>query len=417
MSSTYQSRQSDPELSSEPFTGPFGFIIAFLIVLGLIVWSTYILSRPSSNLPEDSTSSIRRQPQDTPIADPGERGERAISAINSNQPSETPTASDTPIPKTSSPRAATRREILRNAIAYLKEKGYQIIPPNQDSNLPEHRTGPDAESTAIWRTVITEDGFGSNKTKKYCEFNKEDYDSVRDSGFENNAIELIKEVRIVPRSDRTGSLTCSQRGNKALQGDVVQEIKSEKIVVRCPLLCKAIRETVYWPSASFYGGARNLNIDVPYRSIGAHREKLAELQKSLEDKIAISSKADSCTPALVEQSETQVGDSDNPGADDRRLLRNLKLFLEQVDTVQKAGSDETRARIKRGFITFDYLWAILKPGVFAYANLDGEEIACRIRLLVWGGGGIDPRLSASSEDHPRSVTAHIWFVDHKGISL
>ncbi|KFZ17918.1 hypothetical protein V501_01479 [Pseudogymnoascus sp. VKM F-4519 (FW-2642)] len=281
---------------------------------------------------------------------------------------------------------------------------------HQDDQRIDRFEAPDAlgKPAPIWRTVVRSEGPIRNRVKKGCALDEEEYYSIQDKDI-GSAIELVKEVNIIP-TDET-ELKHRQRGNKALGGAIIQEVTSEKIVVRCPLLCEAIREIIYWPSAAFSGGLRSLEFHTPYRAIGAHRQQFAQLQAALEEE------AQGQIPAFDgAQEETDISSAE---PDDQRdsvvLLNHLKLFLEQVDRVQKDGIRDEQQRNEKKMVTFDYLWVLFNPGKFVYVDIDGAMVACRVRLLVWGGGDI--LSTRSTEDSYRQVELHLWYLDHDGTTI
>ena len=381
---------------------------------------------PGSNMSAPVDSQAECQSQDPDLYP----GDRAVTSAGSSTDDQAPddvagmTSARPNIPPkpTESQLKAAILENISYKDLFALTKLYQdlVSRPVEVSGPLDERPHPDGQPASIWRTVIAEDGNLHNRRKTYYAFDEESYNSISDAGLTDSAIELVKEVKIIPKSQ--DQLQHRQRGNKALQGHIVEEIKEEKIVVRSPLLCKAIREMVYWPSLTFSGGTRHLEIRVPYRSIGTHRSEFQVLQEHLEASLERSGLRDNTLPSgSIDPATTNAINLVNQNSldDNRKLLNQLKLFLGQVDRTLQEGLEGEKERIAKGMITFDYLWKILTPGVFAYCrwNRDiDEEIACQVRLLTWTGGN-ELLGRESSEDYHRSVIVHVWYIDHRGIVL
>jgi hypothetical protein len=247
-----------------------------------------------------------------------------------------------------------------------------------------------AEVADIWRTVIREAGGYFSKDSWFVSLSEEDYASVKVND-PCNALEMRKHVRVIPPPAEVPRLP--MRGNKALGGAIVDQVTSEKIIVRSPFLLNAIREIVYWPTPAYSPGLTRLELDTPFRSIGVHRNGFAQLEQAMRAELA----------TAVGPARTEL----------QKNLGHLELFLSEADKVQAIHVEAEKERHARGMVTFDMLWMVLKPGAYVYVKVGGFEIAGRIRLLRWERGSLG---SGSLEEVFTSLTVYIWYLDHDGVS-
>lgn len=251
------------------------------------------------------------------------------------------------------------------------------------------------EVPSIIRTVIQESGPLLSKEKTYCNLTQEEYESIKDNN-SGNAFEIRKHVKLIPPPPVSSS--SSSRGNPLFNGAIVDSVVYEKMIIRCPHLLKAIKETVYWPSSAFYGGRHYLEINTPYRSIGVHREAFRRLLETHQHQLE-----------HLNQQESLDDSASQKKRELETTIRHLDLFLQQVDKVQAESIELEKTRYTRDAATFDMLWMILKPGTYVYVTINETVIAARVKILVWDHGAL-----GGAEDPYMAVTVHVWYLDHNG---
>ena len=212
---------------------------------------------------------------------------------------------------------------------------------------------------------------------------EEEYEKVKETA-STSIFEMKKSVKVVP--PRTGH---------SLEDPVIDSIQSEYITVHSPRLLKAIKEVVqYWPSSSYYAGQTKLVLAKPYRSIGVHKEGFDELERIYRSKAS----------KLLE-------DGHEDATEFQEAAEQISMLMKEVDKVQKVQVAEQKELYKQSppSATFETLWMLFKPGIYVYTSIDGEEVACRVRLAVWDRGR-----SIGVDDPYVTLTVHMWCLDHNG---
>ena len=258
------------------------------------------------------------------------------------------------------------------------------------SALSSLRQAPDI----MW-TIYRDTGAPFKDARTYQSISEKDYDNVQDTA-SGAAIEMRKHIRVVePPKNLFGQ---DPRGNPVLNGDIVDLIESERMIIRSPRLLNELRKVIYWPTGAYYDGQKKLSLDTPYRSIGVYRRELAKLRNEHHSHVQ----------SLEDQSEEDS--TADKIEDTKQIVRELDLLLKEVDKVQSANvalEEERHLRQPQAVATFDMLWMLFKPGDYVYVNMNGCEVAARVNLLFWQG-------TRSIEDPYLTVTVRVWYLDHDG---
>jgi hypothetical protein len=289
------------------------------------------------------------------------------------------------------------QEIVRMAQSILRSYGYQFeIKPATSTREPEEEHLDSVSSPeAVFRTVIQETGGPLTPQKSFSSLSQEEYASIQDET-SGTAFEIQKRIRTIPPPPNS-SRAASYRGNKLIGGAIVDRVLSEKIIIRSPSLLRDIRTTVFWPSSAYQAGRRELEINVPYRSISVYRTQFDTLLETYNVRLQSLSASDA-------QGVKDMDEKANLG----KSILHLQLLLEEVDRVQAGNVKLEEARFARNMVTFDMLWMRLTPGTYIYASINDTIVAGRVNLLIWDSE------HGSQEDGYSSVTVHLWYLDHDG---
>ena len=265
-------------------------------------------------------------------------------------------------------------------------------PPTNDSNSTPSslKQAPDI----MW-TIYRDTGNPLKDARTYQSVSEKDYDNIRDTA-SGAAIEMKKHIRVIePPKNISGR---DPRGNPVLNGDIVDLVESERMIIRSQRLLNELRKVIYWPTGAYYDGQKKLALDTPYRSIGVYRRELAKLRNEHYSHIQGLQDLDEQDPAK------------HKITDMKQTVQELDLVLKEVDKVQSANvalEEERHLREPQAVATFDMLWMLFKPGDYVYVNINGFEVAARANLLFWQG-------SRSIEDPYLTVTFRVWYLDHDG---
>ena len=116
--------------------------------------------------------------------------------------------------------------------------------------------------------------------------------------------------------------------------------------------------------------SNKLDVAKPYRSLGSYREAFDTHCNSLEEEIRTLRSVMSLDRVILEKEET---------------LREVRLLMAEVDKSHAylMGEEKYRHEKEEPKATFDMLWLLFPPAELVYTNINGFEIACRVRILVW----------------------------------
>ncbi|VUC31567.1 unnamed protein product [Clonostachys rosea] len=277
---------------------------------------------------------------------------------------------------------------------------------NTLENAPQMTKGMGQSS--VYRTIIAQTG-SAPEAKNYSMFvSEQKYDEVVPS-YVGVAFEMRKTVRTID-----GSGLLRQGNHLLLNGEYVDSVISEVIIIWSPQLLKTIKDTVYWPTSAFYDGQKNLTINSPYHSIGVYRDELGGLLDLKKQEL------DDVNRAKTSSFDIDMKDTENepstsnpylPDSDLETTVSHLEQLLHEVDKVQNAAVEAEYERYSSGMATFDMLWKLFKPGTVVYADADGVILAGRVKLLVWGHGSIE---MSGPDDPYQTVEVIMWYLDHDG---
>ena len=94
---------------------------------------------------------------------------------------------------------------------------------------------------------------------------EKEYDDINDTAF-GAAIEMKKQILVVePPKILSGQ---DLRGDPVLNGDLVDRIKPEQMIIRSSRLLDGIKKVLYWPTSAYWDGQKKLELATPFRSIG-----------------------------------------------------------------------------------------------------------------------------------------------------
>ena len=284
---------------------------------------------------------------------------------------------------------------LRNESLLLRNQDEDKRASNQAANDSDPTLSSRRQAPDIMWTIYRDTGNPFKDATTYRNVSENDYDSVQDTA-SGAAIELRKQIQVIePPKSLSGQ---NPRGNPVLNGDVVDLIESERMIIRSPSLLNELRKVIYWPTDAYYDSRKKLALDTPYRSIGVYRRELAKLRNEHHSHVQL----------LQDRSEE---DSAVDKIEDlKQIVRELDLLLKEVDKVQSANvalEEERYLRQPQAVATFDMLWILFRPGDYVYTNINGCEVAARVNLLIWQG-------KRSIEDPHLMVTVRVWYLDHNG---
>lgn len=236
------------------------------------------------------------------------------------------------------------------------------------------------------------------ESRHMVKLEEKDFDNIKESAAKA-IFEVTKEVKTL---DRFAPCMLPEEESRAdpEKPPLIESVIEERIHIYSQRLLRAVTDVVeYWPSHGYLmsTNGRSLDLVKPYRSLGSYREAFDIFCSSKKEESRLLEMYDLPNMEKIEENKNTV--------------REVRLLMAEVDKHHASLVVEEKARHNREIpmATFEMLWLLFPPGVLTYAKIDGVEIACMVRMLVWRGG-------ERNNSTLTSVVVHLWYLDYNGIS-